>query len=113
MAFYKRSPVEKDHFPAEIETLLAAYRSSLPETDASVDFMPKLWERIEGQQRVTYSFRKFASGFVTVAAAMCLMLSVAVQSSQSHMTTARSGSYVDVLADDTVEMTAVEAAPAK
>jgi len=97
MAFHEKFS-QFDKLPAELESLFSTYRASVPEVEPSIEFMPRLWERIDSQQRITYSFRRLARGFVTVAAALCLCLSAAVlnppQTSTSH-----AGTYVDVLAD--------------
>jgi hypothetical protein len=81
---------------AELEALFASYRNAIEVPEATPDFMPGLWNRIEQRRSVTYSFRRLASGFVTAAAALCLMMTLAMWSpSQIGAST-----YVDVLADD-------------
>lgn len=97
MAFQEKSS-QFDRFPAELESLLATYRTAVPEVEPSVEFMPKLWERIDKQQRITYSFRRLARGFVTVAAGLSLFLSGAVLN-PPQISTSHTGTYVDVLAD--------------
>jgi len=72
----------------------------MPEVEPSSDFMPRLWEKIEGQQRVTYSFGKFARGFVSVAAGLCLFLSTSMWNPPQQTSTSKSGTYVDFLADE-------------
>jgi len=95
-----RSASGDDRFPAELESLFAAYRTSTLEVEASAEFMPRLWERIEGQQTVTYNFGRFARGFVSVAAGLCLMLSTSFLT-PPQISTSKNGTYVDFLADDT------------
>lgn len=92
--------MEKERKPMELEDLFASYRRAVPEVDASANFMPGLWAKVEQRQRVTYSIGRLASGFVTAAAAICLILS-AVLSSPSQVPTLYSSTYVDILADDT------------
>lgn len=99
MAFHHRSS-EVGKLPAELESLFAAYRTSVPEVEPSSDFMPGLWERIDSQRRVTYRFRNLASGFVTAAAALCLFLTTSAWN-VPQVSTAHTGTYVDLLADDT------------
>jgi len=96
---FRKTFSESDKLPAELESLFAAYRTALPEVDASPDFMPRLWERIDGRQRVTYSFSRLARGIVTVAAGLCLFLSSSMWSTP-QISTSKAGTYVDVLADD-------------
>jgi hypothetical protein len=81
---------------AELDDLFASYRNAIEVPEASPDFMPGLWARIEQRRTVSYSFRRMASGFVTAAAALCLAMTLAMWfPSQVSVST-----YVDVLADD-------------
>lgn len=80
----------------ELEALFASYRNSIEVPEATPDFMPGLWNRIEQRRSVTYSFRRLASGFVTAAAALCLAMTLAMWS-PSHIS---ASTYVDVLTDD-------------
>lgn len=81
---------------AGIDALFASYRDSIEVPDATPDFMPGLWKRIEQRRSATYSFRRLASGFVTAAAALCLMMTLAMWSPPQNL----AGTYVDALADD-------------
>lgn len=91
--------MEHDRISPEVEALFASYRKAARVPDASPDFMPGLWAKIEQKQGVTYSFRRLAQGFVTAAAALCLVMSFAMwtppEQKQAPVST-----YVDVLADD-------------
>lgn len=91
----REKPMDQNRH-AELEALFASYRDSIEVPDATPDFMPGLWNRIEQRRTVTYSLRRLASGFVTAAAAICLMLSLAMWSPPQ----ASASTYVDVLADD-------------
>jgi hypothetical protein len=82
---------------AELDALFASYRNAIEVPDATPDFMPGLWKRIDQRRTATYSFRRLASGFVTAAAAFCLMMSLAMWSPPQQFP---AGTYVDVLADD-------------
>jgi hypothetical protein len=97
--------MDQDRISPELEALFASYRNSVRVPDASPDFMPGLWTRIEQKQRVTYSFRRIAQGFVTAAAALSLMMSLALWTPDQKQVPA--GTYVDVLADaeDTAAVT--------
>ena len=94
-----RYKASEDRLPAELESLFAAYRTAMPEVEPSTDFMPRLWEKIEGQQRVTYNFGKFARGFVSLAAGLCLFLSTSMWNAP-QVSTSKNGTYVEFLADD-------------
>ena len=69
-----------------------------PDPDASANFMPKLWARIESRQRFTFSFRRMANALDTAAVALSLVLGV-------YMSIPRSNSvdynqtYVEALAE--------------
>jgi hypothetical protein len=91
--------MQRDGMPPEIQALFASYRNAVGAPDATPDFLPGLWTKIEQKQRVTYSFRRIAQGFVTAAAALCLMLSVALWTPLDQ-SQAPASTYVDVLADD-------------
>jgi len=66
--------------------------------DASVNFMPNLWARIESRQRFTFSFRRMANVLTTAAMALSLALGI-------YMAIPRSSSvdynqtYVEALAE--------------
>ena len=93
--------MQENRVPAELETLFASYKSAVQVPDASPDFMPVLWSRIEQRQRVTYGFRRMASGFVTAAAAICLMISFALYNPPQVSSGSSASTYVEVLADST------------
>jgi hypothetical protein len=57
-----------------LEALFQAYREACEPRDASVNFMPELWQKIERAQAAAFSFRRIAKGFVTAAAALSLGL---------------------------------------
>lgn len=93
--------MEEDRWPAELNEVFLAYRNAAIQPEPGRDFMPGMWARIEQRQKVTYSFRRLASGFVTAAAALCLLMSVALWSPTQSVLTAET--YVEVLADDAVD----------
>ena len=87
---------------SELDALFASYRNAVEVPEASPDFMPGLWRRVEQRRTVAYSFRRLASGFVTAAAAICLAMTLVMWSPSqiwSSQTTV-AGTYVDVLSDD-------------
>lgn len=94
-------------FPEEVQGVFHAYRDSLPDFEGSPEFMPTLWDKIESQRKVTYSFRRIASGFVTVSAALCMTFAVALWVPASQ--TPNTNTYVEVLADDTADEGAADA----
>lgn len=103
MVFGRNIRDEQDRLGPEMGALLSSYKRALPAADASPEFMPALWARIEHRQSTTHGFRRMASGFVTAAAAICLMLSVALWAPPNPGQTQTVGAYIDVLADDTAD----------
>jgi hypothetical protein len=99
---FRGGAMQNDNWPDELERIFAAYRTVGSEPEPSADFLPGLWRKIDQRRRVTYSFRRIASGFVTAAAAICLVLSVALWTpSQSPVT--GGATYVEVLADSELD----------
>lgn len=80
-----------------LDALLQAFREC-PAPEASVNFMPTLWARIDSRQSFTFSFRRLAGGFVTAALALSVALGVYMSlphSSQAYY----SQTYVEALAE--------------
>lgn len=85
-----------DEFNGEVKELFAAYKQSVPDPEASANFMPGLWRRIEARQTSVVFLRRLTEGFVTAAVVTILVASFLIprwQSSPVYTTT-----YVDVLA---------------
>jgi hypothetical protein len=59
-----------------LDALFQAYRAAFPDRDASANFMPQLWQKVEARQAFTFSFRRMANGFVTAALALTIFLGV-------------------------------------
>jgi hypothetical protein len=81
-----------------LDALFRAYHSACPMPEASTNFMPNLWRRIESRESFTFSFRRMANAFVTVAVALSIALGVYMsipRSNSSYYTQ----SYVEALAD--------------
>src|ERR1039457_6025479 len=82
----------------ELEALFRAYHDACVAPDASANFMPNLWARIESRQRFTFSFRRMANALTTAAVAASLALGI-------YMAIPRSSSidlnqtYVEALAE--------------
>jgi ferric-dicitrate binding protein FerR (iron transport regulator) len=84
----------------KLDALFRAYRDACAAPEASANFMPNLWARIESRQRFTFSFRRMANALTTAAVALSLVLGV-------YMAIPRSSSiddnqtYVEALAEAT------------
>jgi hypothetical protein len=86
-----------DQWNDELNSVFANYRAAVPDPEASANFMPELWRRIEGRRNLTIRFKKLTQLFMAAAAAMSIffitMLSVPAFSGSDD-----DSSYVDVLA---------------
>jgi len=80
-----------------LDALFRAYREACPTPEASANFMPALWGRIESRQSFTFSFRHMANGFVTAAVALTIALGVYMYI--PHSSSAAPGeTYIEALA---------------
>jgi hypothetical protein len=88
-------------WPPEVQALFARYKESIPNIEPGAAFMPGLWARIDVRRKATYSLRRLVAGFVTAAAALCLVMSAGLYiHPASPGAPTDTGSYVDVLAED-------------
>jgi hypothetical protein len=83
----------------ELDHLFERYRTALPDPEASVNFMPDLWRKIEARQFFLVRFKKLTQVFIAAAAAICLLLGIILQAPVSTDTQGVRGNYVDVLAE--------------
>jgi hypothetical protein len=81
----------------KLDALFRAYRNACPDPEASANFMPTLWARIESRQTFLFSFRRMANAFVTAAVALSVALGVYLTIPRSTPGTP-SETYVEVLA---------------
>jgi hypothetical protein len=65
-----RNPEER------LDELFRAYHMACEPREVSVNFMPELWQKIEKVQSATFSFRRIARSFVTMAAALAMVLAI-------------------------------------
>jgi len=80
-----------------LDALFRAYRDACPDPEASANFMPNLWQRIDARQSYMFSLRRMANAFVT--AALALSLGLGVYMSIPRSTTYSSESYIEALAE--------------
>jgi hypothetical protein len=59
-----------------LDALLQTYRDACPTPEASVNFMPDLWQRIDARQGFLFSFRRLAGALVPAAVALSIALGV-------------------------------------
>jgi hypothetical protein len=82
----------------KLNALFRAYRDACPDPEASVNFMPMLWARIESRQTFLFSFRRMANAFVTAAVALSIALGVYMSMPHSNPAS-NPETYVEALAD--------------
>jgi hypothetical protein len=84
----------------KLDGLWAEYRAAVPDPEASPDFMPGLWRRIETRrvESANSVFRRLAQICVMATLAVTLLLSVVLSPSQPTGEAFYSVGYVDVLA---------------
>lgn len=95
-----------------LEGLFAAYREACPDPEPGGDFMPQLWQKIEGRRAFSYSLKRLARGVITVAAAaalaMALFLAPQHRTSPSYLELLAAGQSGDNAADTEIVQSAYE-----
>ncbi|MEQ1886534.1 MAG: hypothetical protein ABL967_15825 [Bryobacteraceae bacterium] len=81
----------------KLQSLWTEYREACPDPDASPDFMPEMWRRIDARrQSATSWFRRWAEVCVVAAITAALVMSTVVIPSYLRQPVYEA-SYVDVL----------------
>src|SRR3954451_19084973 len=80
-----------------LDALFRVYAEACGSPEASPNFMPDLWARIESRQRFTFSFRRMATAMATAAVALSLALGVYMSFPGSNQD--YSQTYIEALAD--------------
>ena len=81
----------------DLDALFRAYHQACIAPEASANFMPELWAKIDSRQTFTFSFRRMANAFATAAVALSIALGVymAVPRSSAQLPQ----TYIEALAD--------------
>ena len=79
----------------DLDALFAEYKAALPDPEASSNFMPQLWRRIDARQNTLFRIKRISQVFVAAAAAICILFATML-AVPNHGDL--SSSYVDVLA---------------
>ena len=88
-----------DRMKDRLDALWAEYREATPDPEASPDFMPHLWRKIEARRVETTSvFRRLAQICVMATIALALVIGVVLIPHSNNDEAFYSGTYVDVLA---------------
>src|SRR2546427_411204 len=82
----------------KLDALFQAYREACEDPEASANFMPNLWTRIESRQRFTFSFRRMANALTTAAVALSIALGIYMAIPRANAGF-DSQSYVEALAE--------------
>lgn len=92
-------PMEHEERDGELSEWLKAYRSACPEPEASVNFMPAVWAKIEARQVSTNLFGRMAKALVTAALAATIVLGLMV-STFNQADPSFNGTYIEALSVD-------------
>ena len=84
-----------------LDELFRAYRKACPDPEASVNFMPAMWARIEAREGSTKWFGRVAKTLVGAAVAASVILGLMV-SSANHTSAFFNATFVDALQADQV-----------
>ncbi len=80
------------------DALMQAYRTACGSPEASANFMPQLWAKIEARQSFTFSFRRMANLFATASVTLSIAL-LGIYLAVPRSSPVVSQSYVEALAE--------------
>jgi hypothetical protein len=84
---------------ARLDELFRAYRAAWPDFDASANFMPNIWARIEARENSTNWFGRVAKTLVTAALAATVILGMMI-SSMNQSSAFFNATFVEALRAD-------------
>jgi hypothetical protein len=88
-----------DRMKDRLDALWVEFREATPDPEASPNFMPQLWRKIEARRVETTSvFRRLAQICVMATIALALVIGVVLIPHNTNEEAFFSGTYVDVLA---------------
>src|SRR5579862_4267228 len=87
-----------DQWNDELSRLFASYKAAVPDLEASPNFMPELWRRVEGRRSILLRVKKLSQVFLAAAAALSIVF-VTLLSVPAFTHPDGSGSYIELLAD--------------
>lgn len=82
-----------------LDLLLRSYRDACPENEASANFMPELWAKIDQRRASTNFFQRYARMLVTAALAATAILGIMI-STQAGNGLPSPGVYMESLVTD-------------
>jgi hypothetical protein len=83
---------------AELDALFASYREACPDLEASANFMPDMWSKIEARKSFWFTFRHLGRMAMLAASVVCLLLALLNLSSPNSAPTLAAPTYTDALA---------------
>jgi anti-sigma-K factor RskA len=88
-----------DRMEDKLDSLFAEYRDACPDPEASANFMPQLWQRIETRRSSTFSLllRRWAEVCILATLTLTLLMSAYLIPRYQRQPVYQS-TYVDVLA---------------
>lgn len=87
-----------DRLDQQLNSLFAAYRDAISDPEASPEFMPTLWGKIESKRSFVSRLKKMSQLAIAAAVAACVLSSILV-TPLTHRDTQLAGTYVDMLAE--------------
>lgn len=84
----------------QLDELFQAYRQACPEVDASANFMPNLWARIDARRKADLWMWRWANAFTSMAAVVVLLLGVLLY---EHPQPLPQRAYIEKLTDEISE----------
>lgn len=84
----------------KLNELFAAYRQACPESDASANFMPKLWAQIDARRKSDAGIWRWVNAFASVAAVVVMVLGILVY---QHPNPLQQRAYIEKLTDEISE----------
>jgi hypothetical protein len=97
----------------QLDRLFMQYREACGSPDASANFMPTLWTKIEARQNKGLFFERMARTFVATTMAACAMLGVLMLMPSQQPSAFANSSYVEAVATANAHETAPYLAPVR
>jgi hypothetical protein len=97
----------------QLDRLFTQYREACGSPDATANFMPSLWTKIEARQNKNLFFERIARTFVAATMAACGMLGVLMLLPGQAPSAFLSSSYVEAIATANAHETAPYLSPVR
>lgn len=84
----------------QLDELLRNYRAACPDTDASANFMPGVWARIEARKKSELWLVRWVNSFATAAAVVVMVLGIMLYRNPNPLP---QRAYIEKLTDEISE----------